>query len=230
LKIEQLKNIKAWIFDLDDTLFLERDFVFGGYRAVATKIYDDFSINIESELRRRFLRGERGDLFTIILRQVGLDADEKYIKELVGIYRNHQPNIQPFVDVIPTLEYLIGTGGKIGLITDGWWRVQKNKLTALGIQDLFDAVVFTDKINGVKSWKPSGEGYQKCLNQLKIGPENAIYIGDNPKKDFVGARKLGILTIRVRRKDGEHEHRLAPSPTHEPNLCISSLKELLDYI
>ncbi|MGN6385172.1 MAG: HAD family hydrolase, partial [Verrucomicrobiota bacterium] len=33
---------------------------------------------------------------------------------------------------------------------------------------------------------------------------DCVYIADNPRKDFITARKLGWKTIRVRRDEGEH--------------------------
>ena len=35
------------------------------------------------------------------------------------------------------------------------------------------------------------------MNWEKCDPSNMIYIGDNPNKDFVNIKKLGIKTVRV---------------------------------
>ena len=50
-----------------------------------------------------------------------------------------------------------------------------------------------------------------------------MYIGDNPKKDFVNLKKDGFWTMRV--MTGEHRDVLA-SPEFEADFRINSLDEL----
>ncbi len=220
---------KGWIFDLDDTLFPELDFIFSGYRAVSEKVYNDFKVDIENDLRTRFLRGERGDLFSPCLKSNDVYTGELYVKGLVFLYRNHKPRIIPFVEAIPFLQFLQGKRKKIGLVSDGWFKVQQRKLKALKINHFFDAIVFTDKLGGKKSWKPSTKGYQECLTQLSLKPTECVYIGDNPTKDFLGANSMGITTVRLRKSSGEYFNNHAKTPEHEADLTISQLNELQIY-
>ena len=75
------------IFDMDDTLYPERDFVFSGYKAVSAKVFIDFGIDIESRLRCAFESGCRGDIFSKVFNQMNFPQPESYIKELVKVYR-----------------------------------------------------------------------------------------------------------------------------------------------
>jgi FMN phosphatase YigB (HAD superfamily) len=54
-------------------------------------------------------------------------------------------------------------------------------------------------------------------------------VGDNPAKDFIGARGLGWLTVRIRRDTGEYGH-LKPAKGYEPHHTIHDLRELLALI
>ena len=225
---KKVNETKGFIFDMDDTLFCERDFVFSGYRAVASKVYTDHSVDIEGELRALFLRGGRGDLFSLALNSFDVPFDESYVKGLVDIYRSHRPNIRPFLDVIPTLDFLKKRGVKIGLVSDGWLSVQQRKLMSLGIDRFFDSIVFTDSINGVKSWKPAVDGFNECLKELKLEPSESIYIGDNPQKDFIGAKSLGMNTIRVHRRGIEHEFVRSVSLVHDAHVDFTSFQQILD--
>lgn len=222
----RLCRAKGWLFDMDDTLYPERDFVFSGYRAVAAKVHADFKVDIEGELRQRFIQGERGDLFSRALRFFGLPFDEGYVETLVHVYRSHSPDILPFVDVIPTLEFLKARGAVVGLVSDGWMTVQQSKMDSLNIAKYFDSIVFTDSINGVKSWKPAPDGFQKCLAELDLEASDAVFVGDNPKKDFIGARMLGMNTIRIRRRGAEHEFNRSVSTEFEPDVSYSSFSEI----
>jgi HAD superfamily hydrolase (TIGR01509 family) len=224
---ERLRTAQGWIFDMDDTLYPERDFVFSGYRAVAAKIYDDFHFDIEGDLREAFVQGVRGDLFTRALRLAGMPAEEHYVKSLVNVYRTHLPEIRPYLDVVPMLTHLKRRGLRIALITDGWQQVQEKKLAALGIASFFSDIIFTDSIAGTNSWKPATDGFLQCLRSLQLDANQCVFVADNPVKDFIGARKLGITTVRIQRRGAEHENEQPIDTDHAPDFSYNSLQEIL---
>jgi FMN phosphatase YigB (HAD superfamily) len=224
---ERLFTARGWIFDMDDTLYPERDFVFSGFRAVAAKVYDDFRLDIEGELREGFLEGLRGDLFTRALQLAGVAVEEHYVQALVKVYRTHRPEIRPHLDVIPMLTHLKKRGVRIALMTDGWHQVQERKLAALGIASFFEEIVYTDSIRGTSSWRPATDGFLKCLKSLRLDARETLFLADNPIKDFVGARKLGITTVRIHRRGAEHENEQPIDSDHAPDLNYASLQEIL---
>jgi putative hydrolase of the HAD superfamily len=221
------RGIYAIAFDLDDTLYLERDFVFSGYNAVGTYVKEVYGRNISNVLERRFLAGERGDLFTPALQEVGLYRDEEQVKSLVSIYRVHCPVITPFEEVIPLLEQLSRVVG-LALISDGIAAVQQRKLHALGIERYFGVVIFTDEW-GRDFWKPHSHPFLECVKGLKCEPHEVVYIADNPAKDFITARALGMYAIRLRRKGALHEL-LDPKQGFEPDAEFPNLKEAIKSI
>ena len=99
------KILKAILFDLDDTLYLERDFVKSGFKTVATLIQNDNGIDKEVVYNRFwsiFNSGERKKIFDSYISEFG--KINYTINELVNIYRSHVPNINllPGID-----EYLL---------------------------------------------------------------------------------------------------------------------------
>ena len=114
---------------------------------------------------------------------------------------------------------------KLGLVSDGFLDVQRRKLVALGLGHYFDAIVFSDEW-GRDAWKPSTKPFEVVLQQLKVHAAISVYVADNPVKDFVGARRIGMLTIQVRRLQGEHMDVKPPTAQHAPDLTITSLAEL----
>jgi FMN phosphatase YigB (HAD superfamily) len=86
----------------------------------------------------------------------------------------------------------------LGIITNGSSLVQKNKIDALNISNLFDIIIYADSIgNNSEFWKPSPVPFSIALKFFHIDPIDAIYIGDDPAVDFQGARLSGIKTIRI---------------------------------
>jgi len=177
-----------------------------------------------SELNALFEQGVRGDTFDQWLRAHRVPP-EAAVGEMVRAYRNHEPMIQSYPDVIPVLQAL-RPYSRLGLVTDGDAAVQRRKLAALPqLQELFDAVVISDEL-GRDAWKPAPRALEAALAALQTSPENAVYIGDNPVKDFIGARRLGLATIRIRRADGLYCRIEPQSAQHAPDAEISELNQL----
>jgi carbamoyl-phosphate synthase large subunit len=215
------------VFDLDDTLYPESDFVRCAHRAVAERVWEDLRVDIEPELRRRFAAGQRGDLMSAALAELGVSAPSEYVSTvLVPVYRSQVPAIRPYVETVPVLTALRDRGHRLALLSDGWAKVQRLKLAALGLEKHFEAVVMTDEL-GRDAWKPSIIGFERILAALGVGGDQAMYIADNPNKDFVGPQRLGMRTIRVVRPGSEHGEALAPAAIYQSQRMICALGELL---
>lgn len=87
-------NVKSLIFDMDDTLYNEIEFVFSGFKAVDDwliknwnqKGFYKIAINI-------FLNGEKKFVFNQALDYLGIEYSSSQIDEMVNVYRNHLPEI-----------------------------------------------------------------------------------------------------------------------------------------
>ena len=117
---------------------------------------------------------------------------------LVKAYRNCEPkNLHCNPGVLDLLKTLKKKGVRTGIITDGFADVQKSKIKALGIQEYIDEIVITDELGGVQCRKPNPIGFEKMLKMLDVKPQEMVYIGDNPNKDFAIKKYLPIITARV---------------------------------
>lgn len=192
--------IWAILFDLDDTLFDEMQFIKGGFKAVSS--YISKNNNIDQRVVYQLLldvleEHGRGKTFDIVLKKLSL-YNEKLIPKLVEVYRTHKPNLFLYPEVSTVLSSLRKQGYKLGIITDGNVEVQRNKVEALKIKDFFDCMIFSNEY-GIEKQKPNPLPYQKAMEKLEASANETVYIGDNPYKDFITARKLGIFTIRIMR-------------------------------
>jgi carbamoyl-phosphate synthase large subunit len=216
------------VFDMDDTLYPEADFVRSGHRAVAERVWQDLRVDIEPELRRRFDDGQRGDLMSAALAALEVNVPQDYVaRVLVPVYRGHAPAIRPHVETVSVLMELRARGHLLALLSDGWAEVQRRKLAALGLDRFFDEVVITDELSR-EAWKPSTMGFECILGALGVTGEAAMYVSDNPHKDFAGPHLLGMLTVRIVRPGTEHGEALAPTHLHQPQCMIRALNELLE--
>ncbi len=218
--------MRTVLFDLDDTLYPEISFVRSGFRAVAQHLADAVSLD-EEELFERMMsvlkRDGRGRVFDTVLRELGRRCSE-LVPVLVQVYRTHRPHIRLFEDVEPGLRRLRETGTRMGIVTDGLASVQRNKIEALRLESLVDTVVCTDEM-GPGQGKPSVRPFETALEALDSEPTEAAYVGDDPSKDFQGPRKLGMVTIHMRRKG--LTPRLADGRHGEADLKVETFQELV---
>jgi putative hydrolase of the HAD superfamily len=114
---------------------------------------------------------------------------------------------------------------RLGLVTDGRLAQQQAKARALGLPWLLDALVFSDEL-GPEKWKPHPAPFWALLERLGIPAAEAVYVGDNPAKDFLGARRAGMRSVRLRRPDGLHAAAEPESAEASPDAEIRTLSEL----
>ena len=220
--------LKAVIFDMDDTLYPERDFVLSGFQAVAK--WGEAHLGVSADLGYQtlsgfFESGTRGNTFNLWLDRFNI-SDQSLIPKLVHVYRQHQPVITPFAK-IPQLLKELTPHVALGLITDGYLEVQKRKLNALGLGPYFQSTVFSDQF-GREHWKPSTIPFLATLGNLNIDAADAVYIGDNLQKDFLAPNKLGMYSIQVKYSADIYAHQSAPSNQHEAQITVTTIPQLFD--
>ena len=216
---------QAVVFDLDDTLYAERDYVLSGYGAVAEHLSDDPARagELRRWLRERFLGGQSAGAFDALNGNFSLGLGKRQIAELVEVYRNHSPRIAPRPG-IPRLLEKLHRGSRLGIVSDGFLPAQKLKLDALGIVGYFDAVIFTEAL-GRESWKPSPAGFEALCKELQLDAGNCTYVADNPAKDFAAPNALGWRTVQLLMDGQIHSHKPAP-PGGEAQFIVNSIDEL----
>ncbi|MBI3416395.1 MAG: HAD family hydrolase [Verrucomicrobia bacterium] len=220
--------IQAIVFDLDDTLYPEREFVVSGFQAVDDWLRREKAVTgFFEHAFAAYSAGRRGDIFDAALNRCGVTYDAADMQRLVQLYRTHPPRIQLHPDARWAIEHFRDTK-KLGIITDGYLAAQKSKVHALGLSNDFAAIVYSDEL-GRQYWKPSLVPYRKFIEAVPCDPRECVYVGDNPRKDFLGANQLGWLSVQVCRPDGEYRG-IEVESSYRPQMKISSLTELADVL
>lgn len=212
---------RGWVFDLDDTLYLERDYVKSGLRAVDSWARLTLGISGIFELAwDMFLAGIRGTTISRAFDTVGRQLTSDETSAAVNVYRNHNPNIHLCPDAYELLKQLSSCRDHVGIVTDGPAASQRAKLRALELDRRGYIVAITDD-HGPAWHKPNTPAFEYVQSALGIEPERCIYIADNPLKDFVAPRLLGWETVRIVRPLGLHS--LIDSRPTEVDRTVESL-------
>lgn len=201
------------VFDLDDTLYLERDFAISGFRAVGLWLNrDDFA----ARCQELFDGGCRGDIFDRALQGSGLSAP---VEALVRVYRDHVPQIALCPDAS---RYLRVHGARVGLITDGPERMQRTKIAVLGLEAYCDAIIPTGQWQG-NFGKPHPRAFEMIAGQA--AGRRCVYVADNPAKDFITPNRMGWITVQILRPLRVHRGD-PPDAAHAARHRIDSLDHL----
>jgi len=197
------------VFDLDDTLYLERDFVRGGFRAVGEYLRRRRGVRgFFRAAWRRFTAGERALIFDRVLAEKGVEPAPGLVRKLLSIYRAHRPSLRLCADARRFLERP-PEGVELAVITDGRLPVQRAKVRALGVDKLVEEIVCTGRW-GPRYAKPHPRAFRLLERRFRRTGSDCVYIGDNPAKDFPAPRERGWASVRLRRPAGLYAGAAAP--------------------
>ena len=182
-----ISNNTHIVFDLDDTLYKEIDFVKSAYIYINNYVKIRYNIDLSKNIKKCLDDGI--SFFDLINSRLNQDQSfpiEKYLE----IYRFHFPKIKLSDDTTVFLDKILKHNLEFSIITDGRSISQKNKIKALGLDDLAKNVIISEET-----------GFEKPhLNNFKIldriyPNKKLIYIGDNTSKDFLAPNSLNWDTI-----------------------------------
>lgn len=182
------------IFDLDDTLYSEKQYVRSGYQAVAKLLGDEA---LADRLWTYFENGKPA--IDELLNELGCIGRKE---ECLETYREQIPEITLYDGVVDLILELKSKGIKVGIITDGRVYGQKKKLQALGLDKLIDDIIITDELGGTQFRKPCDIAFRIMQRRWGLPFEQMVYVGDNAEKDFQAPKQLGMRTLYFENEDG----------------------------
>ena len=204
----------GFVFDLDDTLFPERDYVRSCFRWLAPRIGGGAAFD---ELWRLFERGER-DPIGVVAGGRGVGPVEK--ASLVAEMRAHSPSISLDEGAAALIGALRRAGRRFSIVTNGRSLTQRKKIAALGVEDAA-SIVISEEFGAAKP--------EASLFRAVEGAHPArrhLFAGDNPAIDFEGPNALGWMTVMLVRPDGVSRAPFSPSAPQRAGRSVASLAEL----
>ena len=180
-------ELNNWIivFDLDDTLFPEKEYFFSGISFVEEYISLLYGVSFNGEILKAYKNGVK-DLWGWACKEVGMTLEMK--DSFLWLYRNHYPKINLFPGIFELIAELIQLNARVIILTDGRSISQRLKIKALKLDYL--PVYISEEYLSVK---PDKKRFLLIQNDWK--GSKFVYIGDNPNKDFNAPKELNWLSI-----------------------------------
>ena len=208
------------VFDLDDTLYKEIDFVKSAYIYVCKYIRSRFGIDFFSQIQECIDDGINFyDYIISKLHHKHNFSIEKYLE----LYRFHYPKLSLSADTTEFLNNISDRKIGFSIITDGRSISQNNKIKALGLSHLAQNIIISEET-----------GYEKPhVNNFKIiekvyPDKKFLYIADNTSKDFLAPNTLKWDTVCLL-DNGQniHKQNFDLQIKYLPKIKINHLKELI---
>lgn len=223
--------IKAIIFDFDHTLY-DRD---ASYRkmvpllAAELKDYINQSLSTE-ELTARMSQADHDgayphgwpDVYTCKVAAGCFSTVPTYEVYMKAI-RTHQPRtITLWQDTVSTLAALKDMGLRLGMLTNGGSKSQRDKL-----ENTPEIIPYFDEIlvgGDLPAQKPHAVAYHAICEALGVAPSEAIYVGDHPTNDVEGSKKAGLTAVWI------PYVKPFPADVTPPDYEIATLSELTGLV
>src|SRR5205823_6604613 len=139
-------------------------------------------------------RDDYGDLLRELLGDVSLDEVDRFVDAEHEVWR---PAHAVLGAAPALLEALRARGLKTGIVANSWpepGRVLRADVQAFGLGQLVDVCVFSTDVGAAK---PEPEIFMRALDELRVDPLDAMYVGDSLVRDVQGAANLGMTTVQA---------------------------------
>ncbi len=215
-------QVRAVLFDLDDTL-LDRA---AGFERFCRELYHSCPAI-----------GQKHTEEEALALMLALDAQGQrprpdmfrdFMAQWPGVFRDVDQAMQVFLTLYPRmlvldpqtrelLEDLQDSGIPCAIVTNGGASMQMNKVREAGLDGLVKAIVISEAL-GVA--KPDRRIFEHALAQIGALPSTAMFVGDNPENDILGALGLGMCTAWL------HHGRQWPHAERAPDYVIDSVSQV----
>lgn len=160
----------------------------------------------ETIIRERMHHSRDGSFFKIgpeCMRQLSADFDlpthsaEQTFVDYLAVYVK---SCTLYEDVVQCLANLLGRY-RLGVISNGDYPIQQQKISHLGLQRFFEIVVVSEQV-GV--CKPALEIFHQACEAAHLLPHEAIHVGDDLACDVLGADEAGLQSVWLNRRNLPH--------------------------
>ena len=191
--MKELKKIKYWLFDLDNTLY-------SGNKKVFDQVDKKMSIFISNKL----------SVTIEAAKKIQKNYFNQYNTTLNGMIKNHEIDAKEFLEFVHDVDLeflkkdlklqneLINLKGKKFIFTNGSRSHANNVTERIGIHNLFDGIFDIVDSNFVP--KPLIEPYKKIIEKYRIDPKYCIFIEDIAR-NLKPANKLGMKTAWIKNNE-----------------------------
>ena len=187
--MKELKSIKYWIFDLDNTLYSGK-----------TKVFEQVDKKMSEYISKKL------NVSTAEAKEIQKNYFHEYNTTLNGMIKNHKIDADEFLEFVHNInidflkkdlilvEELKKLDGKKIIFTNGSRKHALNVTKRIGIDHYFDDIF--DIIDCEFVPKPAIQSYKKLVEKHKIDPKLCVFVEDIAR-NLKPAYEMGMKTVWI---------------------------------
>ncbi|MBN2074971.1 MAG: HAD family hydrolase [Dehalococcoidales bacterium] len=171
-------------------------------------------------IKRLNLKKARRELVELVFSKLGIE-NEKVCQSLADSFTvKRQEMVTLIPGAIDTLFHFKNTGVPMALITNGASDFQRQKINRFDLSQYFEYILVEGEFG---AGKPDKSVFIHTLGILGASPENAWMVGDDLKRDILGANDSGIFSIWV----DQQNKGLPDNAETQPDRIVTTITELV---
>ena len=155
------------------------------------------------------------DAFKNVCREFNIEPKQELLDELVGFWNKNWMLAEPYEETVETLKEL-RENYKIVLISNTDCFGISKVLEKFEMEKLFNKMFLSCDVHMIKTDK---NFLKLVVDELGLGVEDCILVGDSIQSDIMAAKKIGMDAILIDRRD-----------TRDYPKKIKHLKELTNFL
>jgi putative hydrolase of the HAD superfamily len=171
-------------------------------------------------IKRLNLTKARRELIELVFSKLGIENEKVCYSLADSFTAKRQEMITLIPGAIDTLVHFKNTGAAMALITNGASDFQRQKIDRFELAQYFEYILVEGEFG---AGKPDISVFTHVLGILGASPENAWMVGDDLKRDILGANEAGIFSIWV---DPQNKG-LPDNASIKPDRIITTISELV---
>ena len=218
---------KAMIFDLDDTLLDRKQAVDNMFSILLEDCYEDIKDIDKNKMLKKFKEYDKRSYGnsdkTKVLEPFFDEFPTKYrmpSNKMLDFWNTNFPHSfsvnQNTINIVNAIKMHV----KVAIITKGTTQRQRAKISNTNLNSCFDKIIISEEVGFSK---PDERIFELALNELKVRPEDVLFVGDDLQKDIAGCQNVNIKGIWF------NPLMIKNSTDIKPYDEINSLDQLLNY-
>lgn len=140
----------------------------------------------------------KSEIFSVISDKYGYN--QQWVDKMVSMWFDALPEFTIVFDQTVSTLNVLKRNYKIGMITNGSYKMQSRKIEVAGFEHLFDCIIIAGKYN---ISKPQKEIFMLACEQIECNPQEAYFVGDSINNDIKGSMDVGMTPIYIWRDDSK---------------------------
>jgi len=218
-------SIKAVIFDYDGVI---ADTFMNQYRVM--KYISELAGNRFPYRFPKQLKDDYTEPFTIMYERCGFswEHDEHFIRQHFDEFQAaHSHDVRLVHGIDEVIQKLDKEGYKLGIVTQNTKSVVRSKLEQCDLATCFNSIMTFEDVARIK---PYPDGIIRCLFDLGIYSDEAVYVGDMPS-DVMTAKAAGTGSISFLGGYGSmKKFKELPKEAYDYTVFIKKPKQILTFL